>query len=454
MDLNEEINALRDAFRSGKTYERAWRVQQLTTLKKALAASEGALSEALRLDLGKDVYESYITEIGMVYGEIDYALKHLGGWMHPRRVAGALANYPSSNYIIPQSVGVVLIMSPWNYPVQLTLAPLVAAFSAGDVAVVKPSRYSTHTSAALKQMLDGAFPADVVRTYEGGSEMNTALLAQRFDHIFFTGSPKVGKVVMEAASKYLTPVTLELGGKSPVVIDETADIPLAARRIAWGKCLNAGQTCVAPDYVLVDRRKMDAFIKAFGAEVKQMYTDDPLTCPDFPHIINEKHYQRLRGLLGSGKIVLGGTHDDATRKIAPTILENPDPQSPVMQEEIFGPILPVIPFDDFDGALAFINDREHPLALYLFSNNHERQDHVVHHLLYGGGCINDCVCHLANPNMPFGGVGSSGMGRYHGKDGFETFSHLKSILVKPAHPDIPLRYAPYKGKLKTAKKLM
>lgn len=452
--VHQDILTMKDFFHGGKTYERTWRVKQLSTLKRALVSYEGKLSEALRLDLGKDAYESYITEIGMVNGEIDYALKHLKRWMSVKRVPGVLANFPSRNYVLSQPLGVVLIMSPWNYPVQLTLAPLVAAFSAGDCAVVKPSRYSAHTSAVLKEMLDASFPRDVVLTYEGGSEMNTMLLAERFDHIFFTGSPHVGKVVMEAASKFLTPVTLELGGKSPVIIDETADIDLVARRIAWGKCLNAGQTCVAPDYVLIARNRRDAFIGALKREIQKMYTDTPLSCAEFPRIVNEKHYERLKGLLKCGSVAFGGAFDDVTMKISPTVITDPDIDSPLMQEEIFGPILPVIVFDDFDGALDFVSTREHPLALYLFSTDAKRQKYVTRHLLYGGGCINDCVCHLANSHMPFGGVGSSGMGRYHGKDGFDTFSHKKSILVKPAHPDIPLRYAPYKGKMGIAKKLM
>lgn len=445
---------MKSFFLSGKTQDIKWRKEQLRKLKKALIANEAILSEALNKDLGKSSYESFVTELGLVHEEINYTIKHLGHWARPQKVKGTLVAFPSKNYTLAQPLGLVLIMSPWNYPIQLTLAPLVAAIGAGDCIVVKPSRYSAFTSKAIKNILDSTFEKEFISTYEGGSEMNVSLLKQRFDYIFFTGSPAVGKTVMRAAAETLTPVSLELGGKSPVIVDDTADLRTAARRIAWGKCINAGQTCVAPDYLIIDAKLKDQFITFLREEFIVMYGDNPIENSDFPHIINDKHYTRLKQLLKEGHIVIGGRSDDSTRKIEPTVIVDPQMDKPLMNDEIFGPILPVITYTTFSDACKFVQMREHPLALYLFSNDKKRQQYVTHTLLYGGGCINDTVMHLSNPHMAFGGVGNSGMGSYHGKAGFESFSHRKSIIKKGNWIDIPLRYAPYKGKLPLAKKLM
>jgi aldehyde dehydrogenase (NAD+) len=453
-DIKETIGAMRAYFLSGATLEKTWRITQLRTLQACLKANETELLDALSADLGKSSFESYATELGMVYGEITEALSHLSTWMKPHKVPGSLVNFPSRNYTIAEPLGVTLVMSPWNYPVQLSLAPVVAAFAAGDPVVLKPSRYSANTSGVLKRLLDTAFDKRVISTFLGGSEMNTLLLEERFDFIFFTGSTKVGKVVMRSASEYLTPVVLELGGKSPAIIDRSADLKMAARRLAWGKCLNAGQTCVAPDHVLVDRSIMKEFIALYGKEVNAMFGNDPLRGADFPHIINEKHYERLKALLEDGAIAFGGTYDDEEKKISPTVMTDIKQNSPLMTDEIFGPILPVIPYDDFDETIDSLKEKEHPLALYLFTTDGKRMKSIPRSVPYGGGCVNDCVMHLANPHMAFGGFGMSGMGKYHGKDGFETFSHRKSILVKGNHFDVPLRYAPFGKKLGLAQKLM
>ncbi len=453
-DVSSAIERQRTYFLSGATLDVSWRKSQLKALKTALQTHEKMLLEALRLDLGKCYFEGYETEIGMVHCEINHMLKHLGKWTKPKRVATPIVHFPSKSKIYAEPLGVVLIMSPWNYPLQLTLAPLAAAIAAGNCAVVKPSRYSGETAKALEQMIADTFPPEYVTVFQGGSAMNTELLQHRFDHIFFTGSPAVGKVVMEAAARNITPVTLELGGKSPVIVDETADIKLAATRIAWGKFINAGQTCVAPDYVLVARPQEKRLLEELKRAIVQFYGSDALHNDEFPKIINEKHYQRLCGLLNDGEIFYGGQQIEQLQKIAPTIMTQVRLDSALMTDEIFGPILPVIPYDSFEQAAAMIRGKEKPLALYLFTQDENRQKWVMEHLSFGGGCINDTVVHLSNPNMHFGGVGQSGMGSYHGIRGFETFSHLKSVLKKATWLDLPVRYAPYKSKLGLVKKLI
>lgn len=453
-EMTKTIGEMRSYFASGVTLPKKWRIAQLEKLQSVLKTNQDAILSAVKQDLGKSPFESYTTELGMVYGEISYALTHLSSWMRPHHVGGSLVNFPSRNYTIAEPLGVTLVMSPWNYPVQLSLSPVVAAFASGNCVVLKPSRYSAHTSAILKKILDASFDHRIICTYEGGSQVNTELLKERFDFIFFTGSTTVGKVVMEAASAYLTPVALELGGKSPAIIDRSADLTLAARRLAWGKCLNAGQTCVAPDYVLVDSAVKDRFVSLLEKEIVKMFGSDPIANDEYPHIINEKHYARLRSLLECGKVVYGGRSDNATMKISPTIVEEPILSSPLMTDEIFGPILPIIPFGKMDEALDFVRKREHPLALYLFTKDKGQIREIPKSVAYGGGCINDCVMHLASSHFAFGGVGASGMGKYHGKDGFETFSHRKSILQKGNLIDIPLRYAPFRDKLWLAKLLM
>ena len=444
---------MRTFFASGTTLSISWRKEQLRSLKKRIREYEKPLMNALFEDLGKSDFEAFATEIGLVYQEIDNHLKHLDRWAAKKRVKASLLSFPSKAYTIAQPKGVVLIMSPWNYPFQLSIAPLVSALAAGNCIILKPSRYSAYTSQVLEEILFNTFPSHHVATFQGGSEMNQELLSHRFDHIFFTGSPTVGRIVMQEAAKTLTPVTLELGGKSPVIVEADSDVELAARRIIWGKCLNAGQTCIAPDYVLVERKAQAPLLEALKKAISTMFGNEALHHSDYPHIINQKHFSRLISLFGMGNLAFGGQIDPKSLRIAPTIITEPKLDSPLMTEEIFGPILPLVCYDSFEQALAFIASREHPLALYLFSNNKEHQDQVVQSLLYGGGCINDVVMHLSNSHLPFGGVGQSGIGSYHAKEGFLTFSHTKSILHSSLFLDIKLRYAPFRGKLALIRRL-
>ena len=448
--MNQEYIQIHEAmkayFESGATLDVAKRKATLRKLKATLKEWEPRLMEAIMLDLGKSRFEAYETEIGIVQAEISHTLKHLSRWTKAKRVSTPLAHFPSSSRILKQPKGLVLVMSPWNYPIQLALVPLAAAISAGCCVLLKPSRYSVNVSRVLCEMFDSCFDSRLIKVVGGGHQANSELLELRWDHIFFTGSPNVGKVVMEAASRHLTPVTLELGGKSPVIIDGSMDMALAARRLAWGKFLNAGQTCVAPDYLLIDERCKEEFKKEFEKATRKMYPD-LLESPDLGRIINEKHFNRLKGLLEGQRVVFGGQCDDKLLRIAPTLLEDTDPDSPIMQEEIFGPILPMLTYRSFDEAISFIRGREKPLALYIFSKDRRHISAVQQTLTYGGGCVNDTVVHLSNPSMPFGGVGSSGMGSYHAKQGFDTFTHEKSVLRKALWLDIPVRYAPYDDRL-------
>lgn len=448
--MNQEYIQIHEAmkayFESGATLDVAKRKATLRKLKATLKEWEPRLMEAIMLDLGKSRFEAYETEIGIVQAEISHTLKHLSRWAKAKRVSTTLAHFPSSSRILKQPKGLVLVMSPWNYPIQLALVPLAAAISAGCCVLLKPSRYSVNVSRVLCEMFDSCFDSRLIKVVEGGHQANSELLELRWDHIFFTGSPNVGKVVMEAASRHLTPVTLELGGKSPVIIDGSMNMALAARRLAWGKFLNAGQTCVAPDYLLIDERCKEEFKKEFEKATRKMYPG-LLESPDLGRIINEKHFNRLKGLLEGQRVVFGGQCDDKSLRIAPTLLDDTDPDSPIMQEEIFGPILPMLTYRSFDEALSFIRGREKPLALYIFSKDRRHINAVQQTLTYGGGCVNDTVVHLSNPSMPFGGVGSSGMGSYHAKQGFDTFTHEKSVLRKALWLDIPVRYAPYDDRL-------
>lgn len=452
--MQEVIEKQRSYFNTGATLPLPFRIRQLKQLRQALKEYEPQLLAALREDLGKPEFEGYETELGILYEEMNYTLKHLKSWARPKHVYTPVVNFPSGSTVYTEPLGVVLIMSPWNYPLQLTVAPLIAAIAAGDCAVVKPSRYSGATSAVLEKMITRYFDPEYLSVFQGGSQVNTALLELKYDHIFFTGSPKVGRIVMEAAAKNLTPVTLELGGKSPCIVDETADVPLAARRIAWGKLINAGQTCVAPDYLLIHESRQQEFVREFTAAVRAFYGEDPLHNPEFCKIINEKHFERLRGLLRGETAALGGGTESELRKIEPTLLSGVSPESPVMQEEIFGPILPVLTFCTFSEAADFVKKRPKPLALYLFTRDAQREQRVLNEVSFGGGCVNDVVVHLSNPHMAFGGVGESGMGGYHGKAGFLTFSHQKSVLKKSLRLDLPVRYAPYGDRLPFLKKLM
>lgn len=454
MEFEAMVSRQREFWNTGATRSVEWRLTQLKKLEQALEEREEALCAALKADLGKAAYESWLSEIGMTLGELRFARKHLKKWAAVKRRPSAMPLFPASSRVVPQPYGTVLIMSPWNYPVQLTLVPLVSALAAGNCAVVKPSAYAPNVARVVAQLLGDIFPPEYVSVVQGGRAENAALLEQDFDYIFFTGSPAVGKTVMAAAAQHLTPVTLELGGKSPVIIAPDANISLAARRIAWGKFLNAGQTCVAPDHVYIPKNLRDAFVKELAGQIHQFYGADPLAGPDLPKIINEKHFNRVAGLMGSGKTAVGGRTDPETRRIDPTVLVDVAESDSVMQEEIFGPVLPVLTYDSLDDLIARQQKKARPLALYIFTGDRALEKRIVSALPSGGVCVNDTVIHLANPHVPFGGVGNSGMGACHGKTGFDTFTHYRTV-VRRGGLDLPMRYAPYAGKnLNTVKKLM
>lgn len=450
-DLKELVQNQRRYFDTNKTKDVSFRLAQLKKLYDWVKRNADSIASALKSDLNKPPFEAYATETGIVLEEIRFAVKHLKRWAKPKRVRTPLTQFKSKSYILSEPYGVALIMSPWNYPFQLTVAPLVAAIAAGNCAVVKPSAYSPATTAIIAEMAEQLFSKNYVAVVQGGREENQGLLKEKFDYIFFTGGVSVGKTVMRAAAENLTPLSLELGGKSPCIVDKTADIPLTARRIVWGKFLNAGQTCVAPDYLLVDSGIKDALVEEIKAVVKTFYGENPLQNDDYPKIINKKHFYRILGLV-EGEPLCGGKYDPDTLKIEPTVI-NSHWSSAAMSEEIFGPLLPVISFDDIGEAIAAVKSRPKPLALYLFTTDKETESRVLSQLSFGGGCINDTVVHLATVHMPFGGVGESGMGGYHGKFGFDTFSHKKSILKKSLKLDIKLRYPPYEGHLDLLKKI-
>ena len=446
METEQLIYEQKRYFESGATRDVRFRKQALIKLRKAMTAYEEDFYEALKKDLGKSRMESYMCEVGLSLSEIDYNIKHLKGWARMRRVKTPLSQFYSKSFIINEPYGNVLIMAPWNYPVLLNITPLVSAIAAGNCCILKPSAYAPNVSKVIADMIESIFPKEYIAVVEGGREENTKLLEQHFDYIFFTGSVSVGKLVMKKASENLTPVTLELGGKSPCIIDHTADLKVAADRICFGKYLNSGQTCVAPDYVLVESSVKTAFLECIKDSIHRMYGENPLEENDYPCMINEKHFMRVKGLIGSEKIYLGGQSDRSARKIAPTVLVDVNENSPVMQEEIFGPVLPVISVADVEEAINFVKERPRPLALYLFTSDKETEERVIGSISFGGGCINDTIIHLASNVLPFGGVGNSGMGNYHGKFGFETFSHKKSIVKKYTGIDIPIRYRPYTDK--------
>lgn len=454
MNMTELVAAQRDYFHTGATRGLALRRVVLDKLEQAILRHEERLLSALEQDLGKHNFEAYACELGIVLGELRHAKKHLSAWAAPKRKPTPLAMFPAKSHVYADPYGVVLIMSPWNYPVQLTLVPLIAAIAAGNCAVVKPSAYASASAAAVGKVLEEVFEPCYVAVVQGGRAENAALLEQEFDYIFFTGSPQVGKSVMTAAAAHLTPVTLELGGKSPAILCEGADLALAARRIAWGKFLNAGQTCVAPDHVWVPAHLRDKLVEELGRQIKAIYGADPLHSPDLPKIINEKHFQRICALMKCGKTAIGGTVLPDAHKITPTVLVDITEDDAVMAEEIFGPVLPVLTYTDLSELAQRLKRKPHPLALYIFSPNQGEQEDLIAALPSGGVCVNDTVIHLANPNVPFGGVGNSGMGCCHGKWGFDTFTHYRTV-VRRGKLDLPVRYAPYKGKkISLLKKLM
>ena len=443
MDLSAKIQAQRQYFSTGDTLPLENRIALLKKLYAAIQKYEGEICAALKADLGKSDSESFLCEIGMVLSELSYLIAHLPRWAKPRRHKTGLVHFPAKSFTLQEPFGVVLVMSPWNYPFLLTIDPLAGAIAAGNCCVVKPSAYSPATSAIIDKLLGEVFSPEQVLVVQGGREENAALLEQRFDYIFFTGGPSVGRLVMEKAAAHLTPVSLELGGKSPCIVEASADLKLAAIRIAFGKWLNCGQTCIAPDYILIDRRVKEEFLTHLKAAIPAMYGADPLENPDYGRIVNPRHFHRLLGLMEGEDILLGGQYREEELRIAPTVLDNVSPDAPVMQEEIFGPILPVLTYDSLEEAEAFIRSREKPLALYLFTRDKAVEERFLRHVSFGGGCVNDTIIHLATSEMGFGGVGGSGMGSYHGKASFDTFSHTKSILKKGNWLDIPVRYHPY-----------
>ena len=452
-DIIRTLELQRKYFDKGKTRNINHRLGFLKRLEKSILEHEKDIMDALSKDLNKAPFEAYATEIGMVLEEIRFVTKKLRIWAKPKQVITPITNFPAVSRIYSEPFGVVLIMSPWNYPFQLAISPLVGAIAAGNCAVVKPSNYSPNTSSVIELILSEVFPKEYVAVIQGGREANQTLLEQKFDYIFFTGSVAVGKTVMRAASEHLTPVTLELGGKSPCIVDETANLELAAKRIVWGKFLNSGQTCVAPDYLLVHHSVKAVLLEKMKKYIHQFYGEKACMNDSFPKIINEKHFDRLLDLMKNESIVVGGTSSRERNQISPTILNQINWDSPVMAEEIFGPILPVLEFKNLDEVVTMVNQHPKPLALYYFTIKKENERKIINNISYGGGCINDTVMHLATSHMPFGGVGDSGMGRYHGKDSYDTFSHKKSVLKKANWLDVPLRYPPYKNHLKTLKKL-
>ena len=442
-EIKSIIDAQRDYFASNVTLDRKFRKEQLKKLQQALLKWEKPLCDALWADLHKSAEEAIMTELSIVSGEIKNHLSHLRCWMKSRRVSTPLKMMPSCSRIVSEPLGCSLIMSPWNYPVQLLLNPLVGAISAGCTAILKPSPYVPNVSRVIEEMITATFDKRYVAVVQGNREVNKALLDERFDIIFFTGSPELGRKVMAAAAKNITPVVLELGGKSPCVVDKDADIEVAARRIAWGKPLNAGQTCIAPDYLLIHRSREKEFVEAFRKALTRLHGNDIKASRHYVRLVTDKAFARVSGYLKDGKVVLGGSTDAKERYIEPTLLAGVSPDSPVMQEEIFGPVLPMIPFDDRKEALDFIRKREKPLALYYFGKVKDGKD-FIRLTSAGGSCINDTIMHIANENIPFGGVGNSGMGHYHGKLSFEAFSHQRPVVTTTTLLDLPFRYMPYK----------
>ena len=445
-EIRSLLEKQREFYRSGATVPVKFRLQQLKKLYAAVRKYEKDINDALREDLGKSHYEGFMCESGLTLSEISYMMRHIKRFAKKKRVHTPLAQFPSRSFQQPVPYGNVLIMSPWNYPFLLSVEPLVNAIAAGNTAIVKPSAYSPATSRVVEKIICECFDPNYVAVVTGGRAENTALLDQKFDLIFFTGSQAVGKEVLRRAAEHLTPVILELGGKSPCIVEADADLKLAAKRIVFGKFLNCGQTCVAPDHILCERSVKDALVAELVKQVKAQYGEEPLSNPNYGKIVNRKHYDRLCRLMEKEKLVNGGVVDPKTCRIAPTVMDGITYGDAVMGEEIFGPILPVLTFEDFDGLLAELKQKEKPLALYLFSSNRKHIQRVTTELSYGGGCINDVVIHLATSEMGFGGVGESGMGSYHGKAGFDAFSHYKSIVDKKTWLDLPMRYQPYQNK--------
>jgi len=440
------VERLRHTFDSGKTRPIKWRLHQLAEIDRMLREHETDIAEALQADLGKCRFEAVMTEVSFVQAEAKYARKHLSGWMRPKRVRTPIMAQPGRSSIQPEPKGVVLIIAPWNYPMSMIMAPLVGAVAAGNCAILKPSEITQHTSSMLARLIPRYLDPEAFTVVEGGVPETTELLEQHFDHILYTGNERVARVVMTAAAKHLTPVTLELGGKSPCLVDKSADIEVAASRIAWGKFINAGQTCVAPDHVLVHREVATKFTEALAAKIREFYGQDAAQSPDYCRIASTRHTERFVKLLAGQKIHTGGRVDVAARYVEPTIVLDPPADSELMQEEIFGPVLPIITVEEMHEAVKFVADRPKPLALYLFSKSKALEHVVLSRLSAGSVCINDAVIFMVSPELPFGGIGNSGMGRYTGWYGFETFSHMKPVMKRSNRFDAPMRYPPYSEK--------
>ncbi len=450
-DLSKLVASQRAFFLSGATLPLRFRKEQLKKLYGLIDEHQQAIREAVKMDFRKPPFESFLSEEGFVLSEISFIRKRLRKWMKTRRLPSSLLNFPSSSYLHHEPYGLTLILSPWNYPFQLAINPLAGAIAAGNCAIIKPSEFAPATANIVSRIINDNFPEEFIQVVEGEAETAKYLLEEHFDYIFFTGSQKVGKIIAKTAAEQLIPVTLELGGKSPCIVDETADIRLAARRLAWGKCLNGGQTCIAPDYLYVHDSVKESLLSGIVKEWKRFYGENPKDSPDYPRIINEKQYSRLIELLDERKVYYGGEKDPMERYLSPTIIDNVTWEDPVMKEEIFGPVLPVLSYQNLDEILNIIKIKPRPLALYVFSTKGERVKNILTSLSFGGASVNDTIAHFGNPHIPFGGIGSSGYGAYHGRYSFETFSHKKGVLKKGNWLDIPLRYAPYHGKLKWLK---
>ena len=442
--IKEIIGLQRRFFETGATWKVAYRKHCLKLLREAIQIFEPEIMAALKEDLGKSSSESYMTEVGMTMAELSYMEKNIHRLARKKYVPTPLAQFCAESYEVPEPYGVVLVMSPWNYPFMLTMEPVIDAIAAGNTVVIKPSAYAPATSRVIAKIIQSCFPTKFAAVVEGGRAVNQDLLEQKFDYIFFTGGKTVGQLVLEKASKYLTPVTLELGGKSPCIVDDTANLKLAARRIVFGKYLNLGQTCVAPDYLLVQENVKDELIRYLKKAIRSQFGKDALKNPDYGKIINDKHFNRLNGLLEGADIIFGGENDGESR-IAPTLVDHVSLDAPLMKEEIFGPILPILTFKSREEAVEMIRENPTPLATYIFTTNQDNREYFMNQVRFGGGCVNDTIIHLATSHMGFGGTGMSGMGAYHGKRGFDTFTHYKSIVDKKNFIDLPFRYQPYQG---------
>ncbi|MEK3785852.1 aldehyde dehydrogenase [Paenibacillus sp. FSL K6-1230] len=454
--VEELLQQQKSFFETGATRSVTARIERLQRLKRAIKEYEPRLVEALYEDLGKSEFESYTTEIGFVLDSISHTVRHLKSWAKPKKARTPYQLIGASSQVISEPYGVVLIIGPFNYPVQLLIEPLTGAIAAGNTAVLKASEHTPHVSAVIREIIGSVFEPEYVQVVEGAKETTTALIHARFDYIFFTGSVPVGKIVMKAAADHLIPVTLELGGKSPVIVDREADLEVAAQRIIWGKLLNTGQTCIAPDYLLVHEQVRHALIDKMIMTIESFFGQDIRHNLDYGRIVNQGHFHRLHAILEKdrSRIIHGGMSDEADRFIAPTLINADDGQAASMEDELFGPLLPIMTYRSIDEALSFIRERPKPLALYLFTANKQLQDKVMSEVSFGGGCINDTITHVANPRLPFGGVGHSGIGSYHGRYSFDTFSHHKSVLTRSTQLNLPFLYPPYAGKLKLIKRLL